>query len=117
MGEQPLKPVPTAEYQEREQYEAAMLAAEIGIEAPSIDLHGMTANEALHTTETYINHEFMRGTEAIRIIHGRGTGALQRTVHALLAQLQQQNLVAAYRDAAHLNQQGGVTLVALHRGK
>lgn len=92
--------------------EAAMFAAEIG-EAPQIDLHGESADAALSQLDAFIHHELMRGSEAVKIIHGRGTGTLRA---AILAWLQRHpTLIAAHRDASSPAQQGGMTVVALHR--
>jgi DNA mismatch repair protein MutS2 len=87
-----------------------MFAAEIG-SAPMIDLHNLETHEALLTLDRFINHEFMEGTEAVKIIHGRGTGKLRDTVHAFL---RNHDLVAKFRDAQAPSQQGGVTVAALY---
>jgi DNA mismatch repair protein MutS2 len=91
--------------------EAALFAAEIG-ESPSLDLHGMDSHEAIRAMDSFLNSEFMQGSEAVRIIHGRGQGILRKAVHAAL---QTHPLVAKFRDAVHHGQQGGVTVIALHR--
>lgn len=89
--------------------EAAMFAAELG-ESPSLDLHGMDSHEAILAMDSFLNSEFMKGTEAVKIIHGHGHGILRASVHKAL---RSHPLVAAYRDAVHYGQQGGVTVVAL----
>jgi len=104
----------TPEEREQHTHEAAMLAAEIGDEAPSLDLHGMIPRNAIYSVEEFIDREFMKGTEAVRIIHGRGTNALRKAVWELLTALKTKGIVAAYRDATYHKQQGAVTLVALH---
>lgn len=89
-----------------------MLAAEIG-EAPEIDLHGDSVDLALSRLDTFVHQELMRGSEAVKIIHGRGTGKLRDAVLAWLRK--NPNLVAAFRDASAPGQQGGMTVAALHR--
>lgn len=93
-------------------HETALFAAEIGDEAPQTDLHGLTPNEALSQLDQFLNHEFVSGTEAVRIVHGRGSGRLRDAVHRFL---KTHELVARYRDAHTPGQQGGVTVAVLHR--
>lgn len=116
MGEQPAS---TPEYQGQDprEYESAMFAAELGGDTPTLDLHALTLDEAIETAGKFVDSEFVKSTEALRIIHGRGTQVLRKGIHEMLKRLQQKGLVAAYRDASDVNQQGGVTLVALHRIK
>ncbi len=90
----------------------AIFAAELG-DAPEIDLHGMDVPLAVSQLDQYINHEFVAGSEAVKIIHGRGTGKLRDAIHAYLKK--QTELVAAFRDSRSPGQQGGVTIAALHR--
>lgn len=91
--------------------ETAIFAAEIG-EAPSLDLHGMDSHEAVHAVDAFLNREFMTNSEAVRIIHGRGTGTLRKAIHE---SLKKHPLVIEFRDSMQPGQQGGVTLVALER--
>lgn len=93
-------------------YESALFAAELGA-APEIDLHGETVDSALARVDAFLDHEFYAGTEAVKIIHGRGGGALRQAVRDYLKK--QTHLVAAFRDAQSPGQLGGVTLVALSR--
>ncbi|MCW1892265.1 MAG: Smr/MutS family protein [Candidatus Uhrbacteria bacterium] len=93
--------------------EAAIFAAELG-SVPEIDLHGQTVNQALSMLDGFLNHECLQGTEAVKIIHGRGTGALQKAVRLFL---QDHPLVVILKDASSMSQQGGVTYAALERVK
>jgi DNA mismatch repair protein MutS2 len=94
-------------------HESTAFAAELNNETPVVDLHGMRADEARHALEHAVNHQFMEGAEAIRIIHGRGDGILRRMVHdALKAQAE---LVAYFRDSTAPGQQGGATIAVLHK--
>ncbi len=92
--------------------ELAMFAAELG-EAPEIDLHGMSIDEAIRVADFFIDREFVAGSEAIKIIHGRGTEKLRNAIHQFLKK--DKVRVASFRDAEGMGQQGGVTLVALYR--
>jgi DNA mismatch repair protein MutS2 len=49
-----------------------------------LKLIGMRADEAEHLVEKYIDDVFLAGYEKVRIIHGRGTGALRKVVWELL---------------------------------
>ena len=55
--------------------------------ATSLDLHGMTAAQALREVEAYVDRAILSGTATIRIIHGLGTGKLQKVVHDYLGSL------------------------------
>ncbi|MGL4561208.1 MAG: Smr/MutS family protein, partial [Brevinema sp.] len=50
----------------------------------SIDIHGMTADEAIKVVERYLYPAIATGLKEFTIIHGKGTGILQKTVHSLL---------------------------------
>lgn len=92
--------------------EIAAFAAELSDETPELDLHGQTRNDALRLLDAELHHQFMQGSEAIRVIHGRGDGVLRRAVqdHAR----KQTEVVALVRDAETPGQQGGATIIVLH---
>lgn len=46
--------------------------------SPSIDLRGTTSDEAYSLLEKYLDDALLAGLEKVRIIHGKGTGALMR---------------------------------------
>jgi DNA mismatch repair protein MutS2 len=92
-------------------HESAIFAAELG-DAPTIDLHGMNADTAIHDLDEYLNREFMHGTLVIKIIHGRGTATLQR---AVTQHLRSHPLVDYFRGAESPSQSGAVTYAALAR--
>lgn len=48
--------------------------------ATEIDLRGMTTDEALEELEKYLEEAYLAGMQKIRIIHGKGTGALRKAV-------------------------------------
>lgn len=96
---------------EKDQYELEIFATELGGEAPVVDLHELTKDEAIGQLDQFINHEFVSGTEVIKIIHGRGTGKLRDSIHDFL---RDHDLVARFRDADDPNQKGGVTFAALY---
>jgi DNA mismatch repair protein MutS2 len=45
-----------------------------------IDLRGMNVDEALHAVEQYLGDAHSAGLNSVRIIHGKGTGALRREI-------------------------------------
>ena len=52
-----------------------------------LDLHAFRAEEVKSLVPEYIGECRRRGILELRIIHGKGTGALRRTVHAALDRL------------------------------
>ena len=55
-----------------------------------------------------------RASLEVRIIHGKGTGALRRTVHALLLRME---MVADFRLGDETSGSWGATLVRLRAGQ
>ncbi len=49
-----------------------------------LDLRGKRADLALSELSTYLDRALLEGREGVDIVHGRGTGALRREVHAFL---------------------------------
>lgn len=47
----------------------------------SLDLRGMTGDEALLEIEKYLDDAFLAGLNSVILIHGKGTGALRSAVH------------------------------------
>ncbi|MFQ5629648.1 MAG: Smr/MutS family protein, partial [bacterium] len=45
-----------------------------------IDLRGMRAEEAIATVDSYLSDALLYGWDRVRIIHGKGTGALRKAV-------------------------------------
>jgi DNA mismatch repair protein MutS2 len=92
-------------------HEPAAYAAEIG-DAPEIDLHDSSPDQAKHAVDAFLHQAFMRGEPAVRIIHGRGSGAMRREIHALL---EDHPLVDYFRDAIDPGALGGMTVVVVQR--
>ncbi len=104
---QPEAPSPTP-------YEAAIFAAELGGEAPELDLHGLEIDQALSELDTFLHHQMMLKAEVLKIIHGRGEQKLQRAIHEWLRQAPQSKLVAYFRGSENPTHQNAVTYLALH---
>ncbi|PIP60522.1 hypothetical protein COX00_02850 [Candidatus Uhrbacteria bacterium CG22_combo_CG10-13_8_21_14_all_47_17] len=100
----------TSKPEEKEEYEHALFAAEIG-GAPEIDLHGMRVEEALGILESFLHAELMQGIQVIKIIHGRGSGVLREAIHVWLKG--QKELVLYFREAEDQKAHGAVTYAVL----
>ena len=73
-----------------------------------LNLHGMFVKEALDITIKYLDDAVLAGLPSVRILHGKGTGALRKAVHE---ELRENSLVSNYQ-LAPLSQGGeGVTIV------
>jgi DNA mismatch repair protein MutS2 len=60
---------------------AAPQAKSPGLE---LDLRGSRVNDALPRLEEYLDAAYMAGLPFVRIIHGKGTGALRKAVHEMV---------------------------------
>ncbi len=76
----------------------------------TLDLHTFRPAEVKDLVPDYLAECRKRGILDVRIIHGKGTGKLQRTVHAILCRLPE---VASFRLAAEDGGGWGATLVQL----
>ncbi len=77
---------------------------------PEIDLRGMTSEEAVAAVELFIDSASMSNMETVRIIHGKGTGALRS---AIQASLKKNKLVKSFRLGVYGEGEDGVTVVSL----
>lgn len=75
--------------------------------APSLDLHGHTAAEALDALDGFLNDAILAGAAEARVIHGRSGGVVKAAVHKRLAQL------PPVRSFRLDSRNAGVTIVAL----
>lgn len=48
--------------------------------SPEVHLRGMTVDEAVAALEKYLDDALLAGLERVRIVHGKGTGALRQAV-------------------------------------
>jgi DNA-nicking Smr family endonuclease len=75
-----------------------------------LDLHTFQPKDVGSLVEEYLRICRERGILEVRIIHGKGTGALRETVHAVLARLPE---VVSFRLAGEDAGSWGATLVRL----
>ena len=75
-----------------------------------IDLRGMTGDEAWSAVDKYFDEAAIAGFRSVRLIHGKGTGALKK---ALWDYLKKDGRVAAFRIGQFGEGDGGVTVVEL----
>jgi DNA mismatch repair protein MutS2 len=51
----------------------------------SIDLHGFTVDHAVHALEEWLNKAILAGHSQLQVVHGLGSGKVQRAVHEALS--------------------------------
>lgn len=77
-----------------------------------LDLHAFAPKDCKSLIPDYLSLCAGRGIFEVRIIHGKGHGILQRSVHAILCRLP---IVAHFRLADGNNGGWGATQVTLYR--
>jgi DNA mismatch repair protein MutS2 len=78
-----------------------------------IDLRGQRAEEIVPVLDSYLHDAYLMGLPWVRIIHGKGTGALRNVVRSQL----RENPVVAKSEAAGSNEGGeGATVAHLRQG-
>ncbi|GAC1311556.1 MAG: endonuclease MutS2 [Ktedonobacteraceae bacterium] len=78
--------------------------------ATQLDMRGWRVEAALEELETYLNDATMSGIASVRIVHGKGTGALRAAVREQLAH---HPLVKSFTSAPPQEGGDGVTIVKL----
>jgi DNA mismatch repair protein MutS2 len=81
--------------------------------ATEMNIIGRTTDEARDLLEKYLDDAFLAGLTSVRIIHGKGTGALRRAVEEVLSA---HPLVAEHRPGAPSEGGGGATVATLSQG-
>jgi len=77
---------------------------------PELMLLGKTTDEARDLVEQYLDDAFMAGLPNVRLVHGKGTGALRKAVRTLLSS---HPLVESFRDGEPSEGGAGATVAAL----
>jgi DNA mismatch repair protein MutS2 len=78
--------------------------------ATQLDIRGWRVEQALEELDTYLNDAMMSGMSSVRIVHGKGTGALRA---AIREQLTHHPLVKSFTSAPPREGGDGVTIVNL----
>ena len=77
---------------------------------PEVDLRGMDSVEAICVLERYLDEAFRGNLPTVRVIHGKGTGALRQAVAQCL---KRHKLVKSFRLGMFGEGETGVTVVEL----
>jgi DNA mismatch repair protein MutS2 len=77
---------------------------------PEIDLRGQRVEEAVSAVDKFIDDAILAGWTELRIIHGKGTGALRQSINTFLTKHPR---VSAARQAPLGQGDAGVTIVTL----
>ena len=73
-----------------------------------INLLGKTVDEAIAELDKYLDDAYIAHLPSVRIVHGKGTGALRDAVHQ---HLKRQNYIKSYKLAEFGEGDAGVTIV------
>ncbi len=79
-------------------------------QSPELDLRGMDALEASAVLTNFLDNAFMANLTQVRIIHGKGTGVLRKTVHE---ELKKNKRVKGFRLGVYGEGEDGVTIAEL----
>ena len=108
--------VSNAEYKKQQRQRMPMAAVSAGVSErklnfrQNIDVRGMRAVEALEAVQNFVDDAVMVGATELRILHGKGTGALKEEIRRYLRTVP---LVASAEDE-HVELGGaGITVVRL----
>ena len=100
-------------YKEKEKHiRPAHSGREMNTAAPvtEVDLRGMDTIEAICVLDRYIDSAMRSGLQTIRIIHGKGTGAVRAAVHA---SLKKNKFIKKFRLGVYGEGEDGVTIAEL----
>lgn len=75
-----------------------------------LNVIGLTVDEALAETDRYLDRAMMSGRSEVRIVHGKGSGALRSAIRKYLSSL---SYIKGYRAAAYGEGDSGATVVEL----
>ena len=78
--------------------------------SPEINLLGRTVDEAVAELDKYLDDALLSHLNTVRVVHGKGTGALRKGIHEYL---RRQKHVKSYHLAEFGEGDAGVTIVEL----
>ena len=76
--------------------------------SPEINLLGKTVDEAIAALDKYLDDAYIAHVSPVRIVHGKGTGALRSGIHQYL---RRQKHIKSFRLGAFGEGDAGVTIV------
>ena len=77
---------------------------------PEVDVRGMIGDDAWFVVDKYLDDAVLAGMPTVRIIHGKGTGALRA---ALWKYFKTDKRIKAYRHGEYGEGDAGVTVITL----
>ena len=77
---------------------------------PEVDLRGMTTDEAEAVLSQFLDQALLGNLTSVRIIHGKGTGAVRKAVHQVLKRTKQ---IKSFRLGRYGEGEDGVTIAEL----
>ena len=80
--------------------------------SPEINLLGQTVDEALSVLDKYLDDAYLAHLPSVRVVHGKGTGALRQGVHNFL---RRSSYVESYRLGEVGEGDAGVTIVTFKK--
>ena len=78
--------------------------------SPEVDLRGMTADEAIGALDLFLDSAVLGKLNEVRIIHGKGTGAVRRAVRE---HLKRSRYIKSFRPGRYGEGEDGVTIAEL----
>lgn len=75
--------------------------------SPEINLLGKTVDEAISVLDKYLDDAYLSHLKSVRIVHGKGTGALRQAVHQHLKRIK---YVKSFRLGEYGEGDAGVTI-------
>lgn len=94
----------------REKTHSRVTVPEVESPGMEVSLRGMRADDALIQLEKYLDRAYLAGLPFVRIVHGKGTGALRKVTRDLL---REHPLVADIREGEPQEGGEGVTIARL----
>ena len=81
-----------------------------GVVEIELDLHRLTVDEAMPLLHDYLNEACLAGMRQVRIVHGKGSGAIRQ---AVVRELKGHPVVRSYRPGGKGEGGDGATVVDL----
>ncbi|MGH2447454.1 MAG: endonuclease MutS2 [Chloroflexota bacterium] len=106
----PVEDLELATRAEKQRDRAVETSLESTLPPAELDLRGRRAEEAIYEVDQYLHDSYLHGQSAVRIIHGKGTGALRQVIHE---QLRDHPVVRSFATEAANRGGEGVTVVQL----